>query len=1043
MDDGRFDNLMDSIMDTHRIRAIDEAIRTKERFEGGLEFDLADESLEGEAKLLQQDYLTKIRPNFDYKAEFVNKLLGRINPRINNHLQSNDRAQTYNESRFRSVCKKNPEIKNLFSLLEKHIFPYTNEGNFGVMHGDMWWDNFCSFDNRLNVIDLESVYLKGKPQHSLWYILGTSVPDHQERLGLADHFLKVSFEERYGALDEDNFADFDDYKEGYHRIDLAQSMLHVVRQLNDVKDSNSAQAVPTLEYIKERSTHLGIPQLYDAYESVLRKFIDPTHEDTATYLPTLFPDESINNRTEIKSLRRDLKWKETKEKGLEKLMKWVVKPVATTAGALGLVYAGLNLISLVDPHDPGGDSYQKKHKMTDEVCYSYSEKAPFDLLEVLVNKTTSSRYCNHKFNLPELNREQESELTLVLGKGGEIQGQRIDLALINPLTGRRVWVQHEQPYTPRSSQEEEESKLTIPFTPPKDIPFIDDFGYLEVKIEDHSTILFEGLYAITMEKAPEGFTEQRNSRNHFLNCFYRHIRVAEFSADRKTIAQPGDRVEFTTRLEDAKTIFSYDDEESLSTCFLDRLLSNPMGVVRLSNGLESRVPIRRNGVMMPIVKEDENGNSYFEMKSIDERDANWYFEGGKPVFKIEGLSFMGYREEALSASLYLQLPEINEEVWLASTKIAIPYARDFPGIQGQVPNNAGKIEDPFATRMGRKEDNREHEGINPECEIARSKDRSLPYISTEANSSLELHCKNNQLNSNLESVLLRVRFPQLEYVSTLGAYNLSADKMGENKFSEAQEWSGNNATGKVHKINGKFARIVPNAIQIQPHFETDIEPGIYQMVIEYFVPKNSVVKEKYTTEETQPELEHVNNDSYFGYAFMGSIVIGEGAPQEAPIQHFIDKVRQYPKHVVCQYEPSDIASASRLQAECIQMLEALKGKENITFDYADQVQQRTVPAQIEPGAVNIMLGSCYPDFFENLENVSTLEYTYGAFMHKLFKHFAHDGGNVLFACTRNTMGSPQLHLDVLRGVPGTEDFDLNAHTIEKSYEGKWTNRYNK
>ena len=328
-----------------KIEAIEHALLAKDRVEMGLEKILALNHPAPEEQEEINYLIASTRSSIDYECLFAEKLLSRINSSIKENLGITNRATIIDQKKFKALRKKNTIIDDFFNQMNEHIFPYFSQGDFAVGHGDTWRDNFLSFNGKLDAIDFDIVYRKIKPQHSLRYFLGTAIPDHQEREEWEPYFIEQCFERRYGDI-EKNQEKYQQFMETYHRMDVTQTMLHVIRQLKKTKDATPDQAPATMQYLKQKTSELGLQNLYTSYEKLLQHYTE-----SETFRNILFPLETLEDKLHVKSLQKTMQKEflrqEKRNKNWKRVKKWGTIGAGLTA-LLGLATGGYSLATRGD-----------------------------------------------------------------------------------------------------------------------------------------------------------------------------------------------------------------------------------------------------------------------------------------------------------------------------------------------------------------------------------------------------------------------------------------------------------------------------------------------------------------------------------------------------------------------------------------------------------------------------------------------------------------------------------------------------------------------
>ena len=185
------------------LNRVKESIEAKEQFEIGLtQACNANDSFAQRIK-------SKLVPSIDYQSHFATKFLARISPTLKDSLEAKINQSTINPAELGNLRQRNPNIDTLFNLLQKHFFSEFQKGKLEPIHGDPAPDNFMTINDELHPGDRELMYLQGKPQFSLWTLLGNLIPNSELRKENQDQLLAFSFEERYGKITPQNQSEFE------------------------------------------------------------------------------------------------------------------------------------------------------------------------------------------------------------------------------------------------------------------------------------------------------------------------------------------------------------------------------------------------------------------------------------------------------------------------------------------------------------------------------------------------------------------------------------------------------------------------------------------------------------------------------------------------------------------------------------------------------------------------------------------------------------------------------------------------------------------
>ena len=409
-------------MDTARRETIREMIRVKERYERNLETML---NTLPENDELKKQFIANCVPTIDYESQLADAFLGRINTKIHSFLHP--RGANIDKGRLQKLRKSDPSIDALFKELDYPFFQPFAQGEKSLIHGDAAQDNFGSIRGEIYLGDREIHYIQGNPQYSLWYLLGTAIPDPIERRReissvFKNDFLELAFEERYGPITEENRRSFQDYQKIYDRMDIFQSIIGIARALRGVKGQDMLRSQKMYDHV--RSSHILDMTTLDL---VLQKYIDlgddeKTQQARAILFPELTTEETLSLEHCYTMMRREKRRENFKSK-------W--KGFSKRIIGAGLLSAILGATYTIGQKNSEFE-YEKGHEATRDEPYVYARDAPFTIKAIYfdgqpLDEKIMSMYSGNFFveAVPYINPGSDSHLGLYYE--GKIAGQHIDI----------------------------------------------------------------------------------------------------------------------------------------------------------------------------------------------------------------------------------------------------------------------------------------------------------------------------------------------------------------------------------------------------------------------------------------------------------------------------------------------------------------------------------------------------------------------------------------------------------------------------------------
>ena len=851
----------------------------------------------------------EIRQEINYSSEFGYKFLARIDSNFATLLKANDQTRSIDIKKLNKVRKRYSEIGDLLSHLETECFSHFKRGKTHFIHGDPAIWNYRSIENEIMLSDWETCYFDAKPQHSLWILLTSVLPNPEERIKVQDRLIEFAYKKRYNVLDitEEHQKELRDFKLIYNRIDLYQSIIQIMRHVDRYRGAISEEKFEKAKQEKflakrtyDHAAHImqmpnhNLQEMHESLDNCIEYLFQTQDHIDDLKIFDLYTEKhrskAVAEAIGLQDFEKDAQKEQKKE---QRRNNWIKKiknaalPVTAAimllVGAVG-IHSALKLDNLQEEVIAAAH-YVKGHEPTKRLPYRLAQDAPFNLEDAIIDDEPLDFLRSSHATIGE-----ESKLTLMFNKKTlDSKFHRLEVSIYQ--NGKKHLLGSPKHFF---NMPKKDGKQTFPYKIPRNLN--EGKAKLEIRIDNFDNNLFTAHYPIELKtKKPEDFVQ----------CFYDNVSLSKFYLDKNTVTTPGEFVTITPEIHFSNPNIS---------CMRPFTGGNLKSVLEISDGTTIISDLRKSQETLlvpckPTSKHCHKGKTYAPGAITFE------IHGNSPAFQVKKL--VG-NEKELEINLYISTGDTNTKIWLAYSKIRAKDPRKFdkPWGPGVVLGYTDTLPSPPLHQKKIKQAR-----INSRIGCFEKK-QLVTRIGKK--STLAFECSN--YNPGKKPITAKFR----AYIPELGITSDVVTIQGIKPYDENKG-----------QPEPKF---FPFTLDLPINIKQQNTPGLYNIIIEYSVDDDI---QTFTTSLTDSKLIRLVRNENF-----------EDIPSK-PISSFVTNAAKNPKKVVCYHNKSDPQGFYG----CIETLRTIKrqarGKHE--FIYVDQIESQhrySKAPRFRTGEYSIFLGDC-------------------------------------------------------------------------------------